>query len=304
MTLVSPTQSNPGDTIEASDINDPVNQIAAVVNGNIDSTNISSVSGAKLQAGTVAASALDTNANVETRMSESAGNFVASGCVWSTVVALDGTMSSGVLYIAGRRVVVNAVTSRTFTASKDTYVSIDSNGTPSYSEVANAAAPPSLPASSIFVARVITNASAITSVVIANGKDAAQVNKTATQSVPNASSTVVTWSTVPVFDRNLLFDPSTGRFYVRTPGVYAIYAQIRLTAAGGTTTTLNVYVNGSQRNDRNNPSVAAFAAFSTDTALYLEAGSYIDVRLFQDSGASRTIDSNSFANYFYCAKIG
>jgi len=40
MSLVSPSQSNPGDTIDASDINNPINQIAAVVNGGIDSTNI------------------------------------------------------------------------------------------------------------------------------------------------------------------------------------------------------------------------------------------------------------------------
>lgn len=40
MGLVNPQQSQPNDTIEASDINTPVNQIAAVVNGNIDATNI------------------------------------------------------------------------------------------------------------------------------------------------------------------------------------------------------------------------------------------------------------------------
>lgn len=40
MTVVNPTQSNSGDTIEAADINTPINQIAAVVNGAIDATNI------------------------------------------------------------------------------------------------------------------------------------------------------------------------------------------------------------------------------------------------------------------------
>jgi hypothetical protein len=60
MSVVSPSQSNAGDTIEASDINNPINQIAAVINGNIDATNIAdnavttnkiannSVTGAKL----------------------------------------------------------------------------------------------------------------------------------------------------------------------------------------------------------------------------------------------------------------
>lgn len=40
MTLVTPQQSSPGDTIEASDINTPVNQLAAVINGNVDSNNL------------------------------------------------------------------------------------------------------------------------------------------------------------------------------------------------------------------------------------------------------------------------
>lgn len=44
MGLVNPQQSNPGDTIEASDINTPVNQLAAVINGNIDSNNIADAS--------------------------------------------------------------------------------------------------------------------------------------------------------------------------------------------------------------------------------------------------------------------
>jgi hypothetical protein len=40
MTVVNPTQSSPGDTIEAADVNTPVNQLAAVLNGNVDSTNL------------------------------------------------------------------------------------------------------------------------------------------------------------------------------------------------------------------------------------------------------------------------
>jgi hypothetical protein len=55
MGLVAPSQSNPGDTIEASDINGPVNQLAAVLNGNVDSTNLAdaAVSTSKLSSGAV-----------------------------------------------------------------------------------------------------------------------------------------------------------------------------------------------------------------------------------------------------------
>jgi hypothetical protein len=50
MGLVSPTQSSPGDTIEAADINTPINQLAAVINGSIETANIadSAVSTAKV----------------------------------------------------------------------------------------------------------------------------------------------------------------------------------------------------------------------------------------------------------------
>lgn len=53
MGLVSPSQSNAGDTIEASDINNPINQLSAVINGNIDATNIAdgSITGSKISGG-------------------------------------------------------------------------------------------------------------------------------------------------------------------------------------------------------------------------------------------------------------
>lgn len=58
MTLVTPTQVNPGDDITANSVNAPVNEIAAVVNGNIDDTNVSTISGSKLANGTVSADKL------------------------------------------------------------------------------------------------------------------------------------------------------------------------------------------------------------------------------------------------------
>lgn len=112
----------------------------------------------------VMAKANDANTNAETRLSESLGDFVASGLVWSQSSGLNGTMTSGVAYVSGKRLVVSSIASRTFTASKDTYVSLDSSGTVSYSEVANGAASPALPANSIWVAVVVTSGSAITSI--------------------------------------------------------------------------------------------------------------------------------------------
>lgn len=105
--------------------------------------------------------------SLETIRSELEKNFIASGCVWtgdsigSTRVA---SMTSGVGYIAGKRFTISAVTSRTFTASKDTYVDVDNTGTLTYTEVTNNAASPALAAGSLRLGIVVTGASNIATV--------------------------------------------------------------------------------------------------------------------------------------------
>lgn len=77
-------------------------------------------------------------------------NFVESGCVWSGDSygsTRNASMTSGVVYIGGKRLTVAAVSARTFTASKDTYVDFADNGDGTaaiiYTEVTNNAASPS-----------------------------------------------------------------------------------------------------------------------------------------------------------------
>lgn len=62
MTLVSPSQSNPGDEINVDAINGPVNQITTVVNGGLDDDNISGISGSKIANGTLPGAALEDDA--------------------------------------------------------------------------------------------------------------------------------------------------------------------------------------------------------------------------------------------------
>lgn len=162
MTLVSPDQIGLNSEITSAGVNTPINQLASVINGNIDSTNISSVSGAKINAGTIPASALDTNANPETRLSESLGDFVAEGLIWSAVSSLNGTMTAGVAYITGKRLAVSAVASHSFTASRDTYVYLDSTGTIQYDPRTNGSARPETPANTLLLSLVVTNATAVT----------------------------------------------------------------------------------------------------------------------------------------------
>lgn len=164
MTLVSPTQSNPGDELTDTLLNTPHNQIADVLNGNIDDTNISAISGTKISSGTIPAAAMTTDSNPETRFNEAIPDFVASGCVWSATTGLNGTMTSGVVYVDGKRLVVASVSSHTFTASKDTYISVNNTGTVEYSETTNGGTMPSLPSNSTWLYKVVTSGSAVTTV--------------------------------------------------------------------------------------------------------------------------------------------
>lgn len=77
-------------------------------------------------------------------------NFIVSGLAWSADAVAstrNASMTSGVVYIAGKKLTAAAVSARAFTASKDTYVDAKDNGDGTalliYTEVANNAASPS-----------------------------------------------------------------------------------------------------------------------------------------------------------------
>lgn len=98
-------------------------------------------------------------------------DHVASGGVWSGDsygVSRNASMTALVCYINGRRISISAVTARSFTASKDTYVDVldnaDGTGTLVYTEVANNAASPALASNSIRIAIIVTGATFITNV--------------------------------------------------------------------------------------------------------------------------------------------
>jgi hypothetical protein len=94
-------------------------------------------------------------------------DFVVSGLLGSTSANLTMTIPGGIAYVIGRRVVKlvgSADLTRTYTASKDTYVDISNTGVLTYTEVTNGAGAPSIAANSIRTQKVVSGASAITSV--------------------------------------------------------------------------------------------------------------------------------------------
>lgn len=107
------------------------------------------------------------SANIETYRSEATSDFIVTGTgTVAQSAGLVGTFSNITYYMSGVRYTASSIANKTYTASKDTYVDINTSGTVTYVEVANGAtAGMTLTASSIRVAKVITNGSAITSVV-------------------------------------------------------------------------------------------------------------------------------------------
>lgn len=102
-------------------------------------------------------------------------DYVASGCVWSGDsygATKNGSMTSGVIYINGRRLTLVAVTAHVFTASKDTYVDASDNGDGTalltYTEVTNNAASPALATSNLRLGIIVTGASNIAAATSVN----------------------------------------------------------------------------------------------------------------------------------------
>lgn len=90
-------------------------------------------------------------------------DFVVTGLLPATSANLTSDISAGHAYVTGTRV-NKAVTSKTYTASKDTYVDVNSAGTYTFVEVALGAAAPAVTADSIRLAKVVTGVDNITGV--------------------------------------------------------------------------------------------------------------------------------------------
>jgi len=88
---------------------------------------------------------------------------VVSGLTIATSVDLDSTITAGLIYVDEKRFDFEA-TPKTFTASKDTYVDIDDDGAPVYTEVTLGAGAPAITSPNERIAKVVTDADNITSV--------------------------------------------------------------------------------------------------------------------------------------------
>ena len=108
----------------------------------------------------------DVNNNkLELFRSETLNDFVASGGVWSADslgASLDGSMTSIVAYISGKRIAASAVSAHAFTASKFTAVDLGTDGTIDYNEGTAFSDVPALATNHIRIAYITTTGTAIT----------------------------------------------------------------------------------------------------------------------------------------------
>lgn len=105
-----------------------------------------------------------TNNNLPVWRNASMPDYVVSGLqitADSAGVNRNASMAAGTILIDGALVDISPVVSRTYEASKDTYVDVDATGTITYTAVSNNAASPALSAGRIRIGIVVTGATTI-----------------------------------------------------------------------------------------------------------------------------------------------
>lgn len=158
--LIDITVLSSDSQVSYSYFNTAFNTIKNEINGALDDANI--------EDGTITIDDMATAASPAQREGDHFNAYTKSGHLPATDTDLSSDISAGVSYVksdAGLMYRISTdATSKTYTASKNTWTYIDSNGAFQYVEVAVDAAQPTTPANSLLLAKVVTDADNITSV--------------------------------------------------------------------------------------------------------------------------------------------
>lgn len=249
---------------------------------------------------------------------EAFSNFVSAGLIWTGdayASTRNASMTSGVLYILGRRLTLAAVTAHTFTASKDTYVDVadngDGTGLITYNEVNNGSASPALTTNNVRIAKIVTAAGSIAaaSSITQPGNDSLgniiypkgaistaniqnpykfRVYLNQVQNHVNGTFTKVNLNTEE-FDTNNNYDPVTNyRYTAPVSGYYYFSAAARTDA--GTANIFSIaalYVNGVVRvQGAQYTSASGFGRSVVSDLMPLKAGDYVELFFRVDTGAN------------------
>lgn len=261
--LPNPTTPTNGQSLDATPI---------LANETAIAQAIASFDGSQIQAGTVTNSALAANIQPNALINAITFPFVSSGCVWSATTGLTGTMSGGTIYYGGTPITVNSVSSHTFTASNDTYIDIDKNANITYQGVSNNGSAPSLTANSIRVAKVITGASAITSVIL-TGVDSNNVQIYPTN--PQGFGNYISWS--PTIANFTLGNGTVAAHYSQMGKtiLYHIEIQMGSTSSMGSGISFTLPVTSSSAYATNAQTIGTAVCFHAGDGSTIGAGAFL-----------------------------
>ncbi len=235
-------------------------------------------------------------------------NFVEpTGGVWSTSSGLIGSQTAGNVWYQGVRSAIPIVATKTFTASKDTYVDFNpATSAFTYVVVNNFAAEPALTASCVRVAKCVTGASAITgfyqlayttprSALTTTNPYKFSVYRNSALNSGSGAYALVSYDT-KIYDTGSNIDVVTnkGRFTAPVSGFYHFDASIA-TGASYTAFAIALFKNGSVFNYGgriNNTNTAMTGAVVTygDT-IQLSAGDYVEIFAFGNAATALGVGS-------------
>lgn len=132
--------------------------------------------------------------------------------------------------------------------------------------------------------------------ISASEKVFASYSTSAGQSIPNNSATTVLFGT-RLEDTHGAYNTSNGRITLPRAGVGYINVTINFSSATGATYYVQIYKNGSLYKSGVNIAATTWGA-SFNGMVSGVAGDYFDIRVYQNSGAAKTLDTGASTNHF------
>lgn len=213
-------------------------------------------------------------------------DYVVTGLLPATSANLISDISAGHAYVTGVRVNKTA-TSKTYTASVDTYVDVNSAGTYTFPEVALGATAPAVTADSIRLAKVVTDADNITgvtdlrkltltlpapTVILAGGQIAFPAAQAASAGA-NVLDDYEEGDWTPAYtstDGTFTYATQSGK-YTKIGRVVFITFYIKLTSVGGTKTN-SITVTGLPFTGLGDPNIAPISVGISNYPTYVPSG--------------------------------
>lgn len=130
------------------------------------------------------------------------------------------------------------------------------------------------------------------------GKPIAQLKQTVSQSIPNTTWTMVTFTTEDIDrDNGHSTTTNTSRYVVQTPGWYMLSGRVAFPNNGSGIRYVGWWVNGTEISTLTFPALAGPANLPAETRLvYLNINDYVELGCYQNSGGALSL-GNSTAEY-------